>query len=372
MDPAKGKCASCGKELPPLSECGGFYNIMPEAKLAQVRRPAEEAQPGPTRGVPAASPAGYSNPPAGPTQQASNPTPPFQQRPVVQEKKSSLVPVLLIALALCLVALIVTAIIAISSGAKLKALSEKSPDRSERTTEATREQEDDTTAPPQNNSSSVVAEDTTEPVEDPTEPDEPILPEEITPEELAEILSEGNIVFSYEFISDDPSAEMQETNSVADKDGRDISSCFDFDKKKTPSVNQTSYLWVFRENVVDTEAGITDKTMVNASIMVNKDEGGKLQLIPNLTIINKEAFHPDPEDSSPRFTWQFYNDKKEVYEDVTEDIGNVDGNVIKLTDDALEENVRLRCLITMPTITAEDEPGELTVILSGIPAGGVR
>ena len=32
-------CAHCGRELPPLSECGGFYNIMPEARLAQVRAP---------------------------------------------------------------------------------------------------------------------------------------------------------------------------------------------------------------------------------------------------------------------------------------------------------------------------------------------
>ena len=36
-------CSHCGKELPPLSECGGFYNIMPEAKLAQVRAPKSGA-----------------------------------------------------------------------------------------------------------------------------------------------------------------------------------------------------------------------------------------------------------------------------------------------------------------------------------------
>lgn len=40
-DVTKGTCPSCGKELPPLSDCGGFYDIVPEAaRKASAPEPA--------------------------------------------------------------------------------------------------------------------------------------------------------------------------------------------------------------------------------------------------------------------------------------------------------------------------------------------
>jgi hypothetical protein len=88
---------------------------MPEAKLAQVRRPVDESAAARIPAQPAGPGAGY-NP---------NQIPPQQMQPPVQQaapEKKSLLSVLAIALGLCFVALIVTSIIAISSRSKLNEL----------------------------------------------------------------------------------------------------------------------------------------------------------------------------------------------------------------------------------------------------------
>lgn len=40
VDPAARSCSNCGHEIPPLSDCGGFYNIVPQA-TRQVAPPPE-------------------------------------------------------------------------------------------------------------------------------------------------------------------------------------------------------------------------------------------------------------------------------------------------------------------------------------------
>ncbi len=247
VDPAKGKCAACGKELPPLSECGGFYNIMPEAKLAQVRKPSEEPQPARSRAVPVPPQPVYTAPAAAPVQQMRNPAPPVQQMPVAQEKKNSLVPVLVIALGLCLAALIITAIIAISSGAKLKALSEKEPGRAVHTTEPTRETNDEPSVPSENtsssdNSSSYVGEETTEPPTEPTDPTEPNQSETELTDEQKELLLRKELSFVCE-----PSS-LESGYEVFVKDGEeDVSGDFSVDvREEVPEDAPKQRTFVFR------------------------------------------------------------------------------------------------------------------------------
>lgn len=37
VDVTRGKCSACGRELPPLSDCGGFYNIVPGAARPEAQ-----------------------------------------------------------------------------------------------------------------------------------------------------------------------------------------------------------------------------------------------------------------------------------------------------------------------------------------------
>lgn len=53
---AAGKCPRCGKEAPPLSDCGGFYDLMPAVKQPPATLPGYTSQPPKTDHPKAATP----------------------------------------------------------------------------------------------------------------------------------------------------------------------------------------------------------------------------------------------------------------------------------------------------------------------------
>ena len=128
VEPGQGTCSHCGKELPPLSECGGFYNVMPEARLAQVRAP---------RGAGRVESAGAGTAAAGLGAAASGTVSRSESGPGVQrgpasrktgKKNNRLAGLLLAALAMSLLALVLTIVFYAVTASRLRSMEQKLAD----------------------------------------------------------------------------------------------------------------------------------------------------------------------------------------------------------------------------------------------------
>ncbi len=127
VDPSKGFCGKCGRELPPMSECGGFYQVMPSARLAQQQTPKQPTNQSPNHGQNAMQQTtqlrgnGLNQ-----QQNGGNMNPSRQQRPSAPEKKSNALPALLfIFICVSLLALILSFLFFALTSSRLSKLEEK-------------------------------------------------------------------------------------------------------------------------------------------------------------------------------------------------------------------------------------------------------
>lgn len=98
VDVTRGKCSACGRELPPLSDCGGFYNIVPGAARPEAQPYVQQ-----THSAPQSSPEPVSPPP--------------------RRKKRPVLP--LVTLALLLLVGVLSVVLFLSLGSRLAALEQR-------------------------------------------------------------------------------------------------------------------------------------------------------------------------------------------------------------------------------------------------------
>ena len=171
VDVTKGKCSVCGKELPPLSDCGGFYNVAPKAA---------QANPAPNAEQPASQPV--------PGPMGQNRT----EGPAPNEKSKKRMTILLAAALVLLAAAVVFSIVrSISLSKRIAALEEANADR--KLPAATEERATDEIATPANILTEAPTEAPTEATEVPTEETE--APTEAT-EAIEADFADQNITFT--------------------------------------------------------------------------------------------------------------------------------------------------------------------------------
>lgn len=97
------RCNRCGREVSALSDCGGFYDLVPDAKKIVNAQPSLAPQP-----VPAPKPLASPNPSAAPNHSAApKPAAAYQPVPQYTKKSSSSGPIALMVSLLVIVLLIV-------------------------------------------------------------------------------------------------------------------------------------------------------------------------------------------------------------------------------------------------------------------------
>lgn len=200
VDPGSRICGRCGRELPPMTDCGGFYQVMPSARPAQVQPPVQQQ----TRIPPGVQNRGIN----GDQHRERNPgstgvrsTPPA---------KKNTVPILvLVFMALSVIALLFSILSFALTSARLKKIEDRLSE-SPSVAEAEAAERTEPTNPLAETESDKDVETATETVRE--EPKSTETPAEPDPSALADIFKEKNVVLRWD--SKDNQAILTEEQTV--------------------------------------------------------------------------------------------------------------------------------------------------------------
>lgn len=276
IDPAQKSCGNCGREIPPLSDCGGFYDVVP------TRRPAA-----PTPSAPAA-------PQAGGSRAAEHPA--AKPQPTAAHRRGKHAPVLsIVTLALLLALALLFALRESALRRELSQLTSQAEEQEARIDELEAElaeRKDGPTAPDADR------DDVPDKPDGPEEPEKPDTPDD--PDESGEPegsddtnLSDSELTYTV--------TPGQDENYTAD-DGRKrvtLNPDSESDKWNYVVSGEPERLWWAQLSDTSKEQGLMQDKAFTFSYGVDEDRLGK------------------PEEQA--FAWYYYSDADEDWVLLTED-----------------------------------------------------